>query len=285
MDEPSMDRISEIRRPGRGLRRMMQVLTALAATVGLAASAGSAAGAVKKVPYPEVKIEFAEAYAPDASFQALITSFSAAVASKDAAALFALVGPTFVWTAGGNLTDDFDLGRDALHNFKVVFGFRAAGADADGGVDNGPFWDALAAFAEDHTYYKAFDSGKLICGPLAANAADDNALQQARDKIEPADESAEWYFTLGDTAVAKSPGDRGAPIAKVGRVALPVLSSAPAGKEGETAPAPEFLEVLLPSGKTGWIAAGSARPLAAERLCYAATASGEWKIVGYDQPE
>jgi hypothetical protein len=282
MDEPIMDSISETPRPGRRLRRMMQALTALGATLGLAASA---AGAVKKVPYPEVKVEFAEAYAPDAKFQALITNFAAAVAHKDAQALFALVGPTFVWTAGGNLTDDFDLGRDALHNFKVVFGFRAAGADTDGGVDNGPFWDALAAFAEDHTYYKAFDSGKLICGPIAANAADDDVLQQARDKIESPDEAAEWYFTLGDTAVAKSPGDRGAPVAKVGRVALPVLASAPVGKEGEPAPPPEFLEVLLPSGKTGWIAAASAKPLAAERLCYAVTTSGEWKIVGYDQPE
>ena len=277
-----MEAKSETLNGNRRRRWMTLVLSAFAGTLGLAASPEAA---VKKVPYPEVKVEINEAYSPDAKFQALITNFAAAVAHKDAPALFGLVGPTFVWTAGGNLTDDFDLGRDALHNFKVVFGFRAAGADTDGGVDNGPFWDALAAFAEDKTYYKAFDSGKLICSPLGADAVDEDILGQARDKIEPPDEAAEWYFTLGDTAVARSPGDRGAPIAKVGKVALPVLSTAPAGKEGEPAPAPEFLEVLLPSGKTGWIPAASARPLAAERLCYAATASGEWKIVGYDQPQ
>ena len=55
------------------------------------------------------------------------------MASRNAAALFALVGPTFVWTSQGALTNEFDPGRDALHNFKVVFGFRAAGASADGG--------------------------------------------------------------------------------------------------------------------------------------------------------
>jgi hypothetical protein len=32
-----------------------------------------------------------------------------------------------------------NLGRDALHNFKAVFGFRNAGADKDGGVNGGPF--------------------------------------------------------------------------------------------------------------------------------------------------
>jgi hypothetical protein len=40
-----------------------------------------------------------------------------------------------------------------LHNFKVVFGFREAGKDEDGGVDGEPYWDLLAAFAGDPTAY------------------------------------------------------------------------------------------------------------------------------------
>jgi hypothetical protein len=282
MDRPMMDRVTRYARHADHRHWLALSLISLALVFSFAARA---VAAVKRVPYPEVKVELNEAYVPDAGFQALIASFAAAVEHKDSQALFALVGPTFVWTAGGNITEDFDLGRDALHNFKVVFGFRAGGADTDGGVENGPFWDALAAFAEDRTFFKAFDSGKLICGPLGANAADDDVLEQARSKIEPADEQADWYFTLGDTAIAKSPGDHGPPVAKVGKVALPVLGTAPRGKDGEPVPTPEFLEVLLPSGKTGWIAAASAKPLAAERLCYAPTVSGEWKIVGYDQPQ
>jgi hypothetical protein len=270
------------RRP-RG-RRSLRVIHCIG-VIGALFLAPAASAAVKKVPYPEVKVEFAAAYQPDAVFTAMITQFSAAVASKDRNALFALVGPTFVWTLNGVLTDELDLGRDALHNFKVVFGFRPAGATADAPVPSGPFWDALAVFAADKTFYKATDSGNLICSPLQANVVDDSVFEQAQQKIEAGEPAPEWYFVLQETAVAKSPGDRGPPIAKVKIVALPVLSVSPAAKDGQPAPPPEFLEVLLSSGRTGWIPASAARPLAVERLCYAKTVDGKWKIVGYDQPQ
>jgi hypothetical protein len=116
--------------------------------------------------------------------------------------------------------------------------------------------------------------------------ANEDTLETAQKKIAPGDDDQiDWYFTLGDTAVAKAPGDSGPPVSKVGKVALPVLSTAPVAKPGEPAPQPAFLEVLLPSGKTGWIPAAAAKQLAAEHLCYAKTVSGDWKIVAYDQPE
>ena len=263
----------------------LQALVGAIGAIGAIAITSPAVAAVKKVPYAEVKIELSEAYRPDPAFQATIAKFSAAVAAKNQAALFALVGPTFVWTLNGALIDDFDLGRDALHNFKVVFGFRPVGAAADGPVEQGPFWSALASFASDKTFYKATNSGSLICTPMQANIADEDAFAKAQDKIASGDDSIDWYFTLQETQVAKAPGDRGPPIAKVGPMALPVLSTSPAAKSGEPSPPPEYLEVLLPSAKTGWIPAAAARPLAVERLCYAKTAAGEWKIVGYDQPE
>jgi len=278
MAHPAMAR----ERRWRNERMRLIFCAAVIVSLGLASHASAA---VKKVPYPEVKVELAAAYQPDGAFQAMIAKLSAAVAKKDQNALFELVGPTFVWTLNGALTDELDLGRDALHNFKVVFGFRAAGATADAPVAQGPFWDALETFATDKTFYKATNAGNLICNPMQANITDDDVFAKARDKIEGSDEPAEWYFTLQGTSVAKSPGDRGPPIAKVGTVALPVLSASPAAKDGQPASPPEFLEVLLPSAKTGWIAASAARAISVERLCYAKTVTGEWKIVGYDQPE
>jgi hypothetical protein len=264
-------------------RRIAGIVTLAAATaLGLPSLA---AAAVKKVAYPEVKVELAAAFQPDPAFNAMTKKLADAVAKKDQAALFSLVGPTFVWTLEGALTDELDLGRDALHNFKVVFGFRAVGADKDGGVDQGPFWDGLAALIEDKTYYKATDSGNLICAPTRGNVADQDVFDQARNKIEGTDEGADWYFTLAPTNVAKAPNDKGPPVAKVGTIALPVLSTSPAAKPNQPAPPAQFLEVLLPSAKTGWIPAAAARPLSLERLCYAKTAAGEWKIVGYDQPQ
>jgi hypothetical protein len=243
------------------------------------------AAALKNVPYPEVKVKVSEPYKPDADFQKMHAAFANAAAKKDEAALFALIGPTFVWTSGGELTEQFDLGRDALHNFKVVFGFRAEGADKDGPVKDGPYWDSLAAFAADGTYYRATDSGNLVCGPIAAEIADDGVFERARKRIESEDEQADWYFTLREVAVAKAPGDTGAPIAKFGTVAVPALAAHPTAPQGQPALAPTHLQVLLPSGKTGWIAAEAARPLDSDRLCYAKTADGAWKIAAFDQSE
>jgi hypothetical protein len=241
-----------------------------------------AAAALKRVPYPEVKVEVSDPYKPEPAFIAMRKAFTDAVAKKDAAALFALVGPSFVWTMQGATVEQLDLGRDAVHNFKVVFGFRQQGKDTDGGVDNGPYWDALAAFAADGTFYE--ENSNLVCGPIAASVTDEQVFEQARSKIESPDEGADWYFTMADTPVAKAPGDAGPPIGKVGKVALPVLGVYPPSQEGKPA-TPTHLEVLMPSGKSGWIPVAVARPLSSERLCFAKTPKGEWKIVAYDQPE
>ena len=236
---------------------------------------------VKTVPYPEVKVKLSESYKPDAAFEKMRAAFASAAAKKDAAAILALVGPTFVWTMNGALVDKFDMGRDAVHNFKVVFGFRGYGKTADGGVEDGPFWDALAAFANDKSYYKADDTGNLVCGPMSAEVADDDVFEKAGGKLESEDSEVNWYFTLGETAVAKAPNDKGPPVAKLATVAVPVLQAFPEDEQAETT----HLQVLLPSGKTGWIAAAAARPLKTNRLCYAKTVTGDWKIVNFDEAE
>jgi hypothetical protein len=84
--------------------------------------------------------------------------------------------------------------------------------------------------------------------------------------------------------VTSKRGDAGSVITKVSKVALPVLESyPPQGQSADTQPT--HMQVLLPSGKTGWVAASAVRPLISERLCYAKTKSGDWKIVSYDQLE
>src|SRR2546423_7992857 len=96
------------------LRPIVAIAVMFVLALGLPASA-----AIKRVPYPEIKVEVIAAYRPDAAFEVMRKALADAVAKKDAAALFELVGPTFVWTLQGGATDQFDLGRDALHNFKV----------------------------------------------------------------------------------------------------------------------------------------------------------------------
>ena len=256
------------------------ISTALALPLG-AFSCGPAL-AVKKTPYPQVNVDIAQAFQPDEAFKAMQAAFSAAVASKNADALFALVGPSFVWTIDGALSEDFNPGGSAVDNFKGVFGFRAPGSTIDGGVDKGPFWNDLDSFAADGTFYKDANVNNLICSPSLAEANDEDTFEEAGKKVETPDDPTIWYFILAETVVTASPDQRAATVGKVGKVALPLLSMHPA-QEGNAPPPPTHLEVLLPSGKNGWIPISAARPMVSNRLCYAKTSTGKWTIVLFDE--
>ena len=246
-------------------------------TVGLGSSA---LADMNQVPYPKVEVEITEAYKPDAAFEAMRKALADAASRKDANALFALVAPGFVWAVNGAVANDYDLGRAPLHNFKVLFGFRQLGKDADGGVADGPFWDSLVAFAKEDTFYQPVEGGNLVCSPISASVADEDVFDEAREKVEKEDETADWFFTVRATAVAKAPNDKGLPIGRLSQEAVPVLGSFPENPEGGASPS--HYEVLLPSGKAGWVPAAAMLPLNAGRLCYAKTAAGAWKIALYD---
>ena len=117
---------------------------------------------------------------------------------------------------------------------------------------------------------------------MSAEVADDDVFEKAGNKLEAEDSEVNWYFALGETAVAKAPNDKGPPIAKLGIVAVPVVQVFPKSDEQSK---PTHLQILLPSGKTGWIPSSAARPLSSNRLCYAKTMSGDWKIVNFDEAE
>ncbi len=83
----------------------------------------------RRSPYPEVKVDSPRRLKRSilAFHRVLEGILRRGGEARNAEALFALVGPMFTWTAQGALVGEFDPGRDALHNFKVVFGFRQQG--------------------------------------------------------------------------------------------------------------------------------------------------------------
>ncbi len=245
---------------------------------------GPASAEVKRITYTPVPVRVAPGYKPNPAFEAFRSRLGDAVAKKDAATLLALVAPGFVWTQNNALTGDYDPGRDALHNFKVVFGFRALGKAEDGGVEGGPYWDALAALVADGSFSEATEGRHLICTPTSASIVDEDEFAQTRAKIEQPDEDADWHFLLRSTVVTKAPGDKES-IASLGLEAVPFLRRHPPVEEGKPAAPATHLEVLLPTGRSGWIPASAARRFQADRICFAPTAQGEWKIAIYDSAE
>jgi hypothetical protein len=259
---------------------MRSFLVSAAAAALVLATFTAPNAAVKDISYPVVKVELAEAYKPDAAFEKFQQALSAAVSKKDAQALFGLVGPTFLWMSQGEISEEFDYGRDAQHNFRVVFGFREYGKNADGPVQDGPFWDTLAEFAKDKTFYLA--AANLVCGPTAASLTDDAAFERVKQRIG-ADDTVEWYFTVADAPATPTPQGGGAPVGRVtAAMALPVLNAFPP-QEVDAPPPVTHIQVLLPLGKRGWIPISAARPLVTDHLCYAAGANGDWKIATFDQ--
>jgi hypothetical protein len=259
---------------------MYRKMICFAAVLVAAGVVSGSVSAETRTTYPQVRVQLAETYTPDAAFEQFRKEFINAVTKKDANAIFALVAPGFVWTQNNALATGYDPGRDAQHNFRVVFGFRQAGQDTDGNVEGGPFWDSMAAFANDSTYFQITDSDNLVCSPMAGSVADEEVFERARDRVETVYEGIEWYFSLRATPLAKAPDDKGTPSGKVGIEAFPILQSHP-----ENSATPTHYEILLPSGRTGWIPAAAARPLSTDRLCYAKTAKGEWRIAIFDSME
>jgi hypothetical protein len=260
---------------GRSLMR--RALVAAAFALALTAPAGAA---VKKVPYPEVKTEMPPPVPADGAFDAARKALAEAAAKKDLAALSALVAANFIATLGGEPAEQYDKAKDGLHNFKVAFGFRAFGKDADGDTDGGPQWELIADFAAEKNFARGRDANSA-CGP-ALPVPDAKAFERATALIEEPDQPAEWIYSIAELTLTASP-DGGAVVGKAAAAALPVVGTSPPIRPG--GPPPVHLELLLPSGKSGWTPVGAVKPLVADQLCFARQANGEWRISAYDQGE
>jgi hypothetical protein len=121
-----------------------------------------------------------------------------------------------------------------------------------------------------------------VCGPLLAEAVNAAVFERAEKKLQTPGEAILWYFTMQDTPVRAEPDDGSATVGRSGVAALPVTDAHPP-QDVDNAPKPTHLEVLLPTGKSGWVPAGAMRALETSRLCYAKTASGEWKIAAFEE--
>jgi len=237
------------------------------------------AAALKKTPYAEVKVTAPAPFPADAALNAMRKQLAGIVARKDAKALFALVSPDFVWTADGEPAERSNPDGDPLQNFKIAFGFAIGGKDDKIGNDEA-FWVLLEQAVSDPALTPHGGNSAIACGPVTAEA-DEDARDAATEKIAGEDEGVEWTYTLKEIALTEKPAG-GRTVAKAANVALPVVGRYPAAKEGEDI-APSFYELLLPSGKTGWIDVDGVEALAADRLCYGKDKTGAWKITGYEQ--
>lgn len=247
------------------------------------ALAPAPAAAIKKIPYPAIQMRALPPFKGDPALTELRKRLAAAVAARDADAAAALAAPDFEWTAGGIPVEEFDPKRDPAHNFKVAFGFRPFGKEADGPTEVGPQWELLQYFATDETLTQEPGS-PFVCGSAKAKVTDEAALEEALKRVDEENDLSEWVYSLGEIVLTER-RDGGAIVARLKSAALPIVSVYPEPSGSASAgAAPTYLELLLPSGQTGWTAFRGLEPLFVDRLCFAKVGN-EWKISVYDQAE
>jgi hypothetical protein len=137
---------------------------------------------------------------------------------------------------------------------------------------DGSGWETLTAFAEDHTAAAYPDRPNTVCSPAGPqfNPADLEKLAETT-KTDVGD----WGFTAAPDVEVRAAAQPNAPVVeKLGLIFVRVMPDmAPNASQ-------DFMRVVTPSGKVGFVAAEAINPLGSDQLCYGKDASGAWKIVG-----
>jgi len=266
-----------IRRYGhavRGIRNMHRpgfVALALAATWILIqppqALAQSKALPPPPKPYGAVTFTLPRPSA-DASFETFRKELAAIVKRRAQADLVKLVVEKgFFWERdfGGS----FEADKSSIENFTRAFHF---------GRDGGDSWERLAAIAQVRAVSRHETRRGLVCAP-----GEPTYNQAALDKLYDATKTdgLDWALPRTATTPVRSAPQATAPVMDTLKLTF-VRYLGHSGPDNDPDPlVNHWAQVVLPSGKTGYVAPGSLTTLFVERLCFGKDARGRWRIAGY----
>jgi hypothetical protein len=137
---------------------------------------------------------------------------------------------------------------------------------------DGSGWDTLNEFAADETAAPYPDRPNTVCSP-AGPEFDAQALEKLAESTRT--DVGDWGFISAEgVEVRASAAQNAAVIEKLGMQFVRVMP--------DTAPnaAQDFMRIVAPSGKVGFVPAEAINPLGSDQLCYGKDATGAWKIVG-----
>lgn len=137
---------------------------------------------------------------------------------------------------------------------------------------DGSGWDSLSEFASDETAAVYPDRPNTVCSP-AGPEFNPQDLEKLADATKT--DIGDWGFTSADGVEVRAAGQQNSPvIEKLGMHFVRVMP--------DTAPnaSQEFMRIVTPGGKVGFVAAETIHPLGSDQLCFGKDAGGAWKIVG-----
>ena len=214
--------------------------------------------------YKPVAIKLPVAMA-DPTFVAFRKQIGDIAQKKDRAALAKLVAQNFFLVAGEK--DAADKKKPGIDNLAKALSLD--GKDAAAG------WNTLGEYAQEPTAEADPDHKGVVCAP-ADPAFDENAAEALAKDTQT--DPGEWGYPVKDGVEVHAAAKPDAPVTdKLGLYLVRVYpDESPAGAVAGT----DFIRVVLPSGKLGYVAGDQLLSLGNEQLCYAKEGNS-WKIAGF----
>ena len=196
----------------------------------------------------------------DASLDAFRKELADIAKKKDRAALAGkVVSKGFFWQREDS--NDADSKKSGIDNLAAALGLDAPD-------DSG--WEALANYAAEPSATPMPEMKGVMCSP-AMPSFNEQEMEKVAESTRT--DPAEWVYPTGNGIEVRAKPDANAPVVeKLGTVMIRVIPDE--SSQGE------WVKVVTPAGKTGYVAVDGIAPVGSDQLCYLKDASG-WKIVGY----
>jgi len=211
-------------------------------------------------PYTALAVAPPKPYT-DPSLAAFRQQLAAIAQKKDRAALAKLV-----------LAKDFFWMKEEGNAAGKKTGIEALATALSLAAKDGSGWETLSEFVSDETASPYPDRPNTVCSPAGPDFKTEDL-----EKLVAATKTdiAEWGFTAEENIEVKASAQANASvIEKIGMIFVRVMPDlAPNASQ-------EFMRIVTPSGKVGFVPAEAINPLGSDQLCYGKDAAGAWKIVG-----
>lgn len=235
--------------------RSLPIATVL---IALAASAAAQQPPAPGKPYRAVPIT-QPAEIKDADLAVLRAKVAEAARNRDRAALAKLVASKdFFWDRDGT---DRAKGRPGLDVLSSALGL--ANKDGVG-------WDMLGGLADDPSAAPVQSRKGAVCGP-AEPRFDTKAFATLLKDTQT--DAAAWGYPYAAGADVRAAPQAGAPA--IDKLGLNFVRVLPEGSVN-----PNYMRVLTPAGKVGFVTIDVLAPVGSDQLCYVKE-GGAWKIGGY----
>ena len=258
------------------MRAFFTGLALTAITLPLAAQSTPPRGPAAAPPAPaptEMQAAPAKPYKPiavtlpnkssDPSLDAFRKEVAAIATRKDRAALTPrVVAKGFMWERPD--AQKSDARKSGIEQLSTALGLAS---------QDGSGWQLLADMLGEPSTAPAADHPGMLCAP-AGPGFDEAQLDQLAESTQT--DPMEWaYPTATGVEVRDKPAATAPVSGKLGLHLVRVM------EDQDSAPgSAEWVRVVLPSGKVGFVRADALRPLSGDQICYAKE-GGAWKIAGF----